>query len=108
MAVDLNGLALVTPARSAEPAATPSTLGQIDEIAQEFEALVLAQLLAPIFAGVENNPLVGGGPGEDAFEAMLQEHYADAFAARGGVGIADQVKASLIAMQADNTPAALR
>jgi Rod binding domain-containing protein len=68
--------------------------------AQEFEALVVKELLAPLFNFVKTPGLAGGGPGEDAFTSLLQEEYAKAIAARGGFGIADQVKAALIDMQA--------
>ena len=76
---------------------------RIDEIAREFEALVLAQLLAPVFTSVEKSSLTRAGPGEDAFETMLQEQYAKSIAERGGIGIADQVRASLIALQAGSS-----
>ena len=68
--------------------------------AKEFEAMVIAQLMAPIFDTVKQPGLMSGGPGEDVFGAMLQEHYASAIAERGGFGIADQVKDALIALQA--------
>lgn len=88
------------------PVNTPSQTGshaqsRAEKVAQEFEALVLSQLLAPIFSSVESSSLTSAGPGEDAFETMLQDHYAKTIAARGGIGIADQVKASLIALQAE-------
>ena len=69
--------------------------------AKEFEAMVIAQLMAPIFETVKQPGLMSGGPGEDVFSAMLQEHYAKAISERGGFGIADQVKEALIAMQAN-------
>lgn len=73
---------------------------RIEETAKEFEALVLAQFLAPLFNSVEAPGLTGGdGPGEDAYGALLQEQYAKAIADRGGFGIADQIKASLIDLQ---------
>ena len=99
---NINLLSALTP----PPVNTQSQTGsnaqsRAEKVAQEFEALVLSQLLAPIFSSVESSSLTSAGPGEDAFETMLQEHYAKAIAKRGGIGIADQVKASLIAMQAE-------
>ncbi len=85
-------------AAAALPASAAAT-ARIDRAAQEFEALVIAQLLAPIFSSVETPGLAGGGPGEKAFAGLLQEEYAKSIAARGGFGIADQVKAALIEMQ---------
>lgn len=83
---------------------TPEQTRRVEETAKEFEALVLSQLLAPIFATVEQSALSSGGPQTDAFQTMLQDEYAKSIAARGGLGIADQVKASLIAMQANQSP----
>ncbi len=92
----------------AQAAATVSPLaerGRNDALAAQaatdFEALVLAQFLAPLFASVETPRIAGGGPGQDAFGAMLQEEYAKAIAARGGLGIADAVKSALIDMQTE-------
>lgn len=72
----------------------------IDRAAKEFEALVLSEMLAPLFNSVETPGIAGGGPGEKAFSGLLREEYAKAIAARGGFGIADQVKATLIGLQA--------
>lgn len=88
------------------PAATPGQERARNDVlaakaATEFEALVLAQFIAPLFASVETPAIAGGGPGQDAFGAMLQEEYAKAIAARGGLGIADAVKSALIDMQAE-------
>ncbi|MEL6790167.1 MAG: rod-binding protein [Pseudomonadota bacterium] len=112
MSVDLSTLSALMPLPGPTPIAVSGLAPsvdraaerRIDETAQDFEALVLAQLLAPVFAGVEKSPLTGGGPGEEAFERMLQDHYAQAIAKRGGFGIAEQVKASLIALQAAANP----
>ena len=78
-----------------------------EKTAKEFEAMVIAQMLQPLFASVETPGLAGGGPGQEAFESMLQEQYAAAFAERGGFGIADQVKAALIELQAASAPSSL-
>ena len=77
---------------------------RIDQTAKEFEAMVIAQMLQPLFASVETPGLAGGGPGQEAFESLLQEQYASAISERGGFGIADQVKAALIELQAASAP----
>ena len=86
----------------ASASTSQTATARIDRAAQEFEALVIAQLLAPIFSSVETPGLAGGGPGEKAFAGLLQEQYAKSIASRGGFGIADQVKASLIELQSRN------
>jgi len=70
-----------------------------DKAAKEFEAQMLAQMLAPLFNSVKTPEIAGGGQSESFFQSMLQENYAKAIAARGGVGIADAVRAALIDMQ---------
>ncbi|MEL7488161.1 MAG: hypothetical protein AAGJ87_13205 [Pseudomonadota bacterium] len=79
-----------------ENAATENAAAQS---AEEFEALVIAQFLEPLFATVDA-PSLSGGPGAAAFDALLREHYAAAIAERGGFGVADSVKAALIDQQA--------
>lgn len=84
-----------SPARPADP----DCIARASRAAEEFEAQVVAQLLAPLLASVETPGLAGGGAGEDAFASLLHEEYAKAIAARGGFGIADHVKAALIELQ---------
>lgn len=79
----------------------PRETAAIDRKAQEFEAVMLTELLKPMFDSAKAPSLFGGdGAEQSIFGAMLQEKYAEAMAARGGIGIADQVKAALIDMQA--------
>ncbi len=84
-------------------------IAAIERKAEEFEALMLAEFLKPIFETAKSSSLFGGsgaagsGPEQSMFGAMLQEKYAEGMAARGGIGIADQVKAALIDMQSQLT-----
>ena len=55
-----------------------------------------------MFDSAKTPALMGGdGPGDDAFNDMLQDEYACAIAARGGVGIADEIKGELIRLQSE-------
>lgn len=67
--------------------------------AQEFEAMFLAQMLQPIFKGIETDAMFGGGPGEDAYKGLLVQEYGKAIARSGGVGIADAVQAEILKLQ---------
>ncbi len=71
--------------------------------AQEFEAFFLAQVVDTMSAGVEVSEPFGGGPGEQAWRSQLAQAFADAMAAAGGVGLADRLKAEIIALQAQET-----
>lgn len=72
----------------------------IDQQAEAFEAVVLSEMLKPMFDSVKTPSLFGGsGAEQDIYGAMLNEQFARAIASRGGVGIADSVKAALIDLQ---------
>jgi Rod binding domain-containing protein len=67
--------------------------------AEEFEAVFLAQMLAPMFEGLQTDGLGGGGLGEEIFRPMLIERYAEALSKAGGVGIADSVVREMMRLQ---------
>lgn len=79
-------------------------IARAERAAKDFEAVVIAQLLAPMFESVETPSIAGGGKGQEYFNTLLQDHYAQAMAERGGFGIADQVKAALIEIQSQHRP----
>jgi Rod binding domain-containing protein len=72
---------------------------RIAAAATEFEAVFIAQMLAPLFSSVDTPAIAGGGKSEAFFKSLLQESYAKAMAERGGFGLADHVKSSLISLQ---------
>jgi murein DD-endopeptidase MepM/ murein hydrolase activator NlpD len=57
------------------------------EVAQEFESLFLAQLLAIMQESVESSGLFEGGPGKEIYTAMMNQELGRALAAVGGMGI---------------------
>lgn len=69
------------------------------EAAEDFEAMFLAQMLRPIFEGVETDAMFGGGPGEKAYKQLLVDEYGKAIARAGGVGIADSVQTEILKLQ---------
>jgi Rod binding domain-containing protein len=78
----------------------------IRRIASEFEAVFIAEMLAPMFDGLETDGLGGGGMGEQIFRPMLIERYAEALSKAGGVGIADSIVAELQRLQHEPDEAA--
>lgn len=80
--------------------AAPHGLARADAAAREFEAVFIAQMLAPLFSSVETPAIAGGGKSEAFFNSLLQESYAKAVAERGGFGLAAHVKAALLDIQA--------
>jgi peptidoglycan hydrolase FlgJ len=72
---------------------------ELRRAAEEFESVFLAEMLAPMFDGIETDGLGGGGMGEQMFRPMLVERYAEAISRAGGVGIADSVVREMMRMQ---------
>lgn len=85
------------PARDEVPA-------EIRRAAEEFEAVFLNQMLAPMFEGLQTDGLGGGGMGEEIFRPMLIERYAQSLTQAGGIGIADSVIRELMRMQGTAAP----
>jgi Rod binding domain-containing protein len=75
------------------------TRAQAEEIARQFERMFIAEMLQPMFSGIETDGPFGGGQGEDVFRPMLLDQYADAVARGGGVGIADAVLKEILRLQ---------
>ena len=68
--------------------------------AQDFEAMALGQLLAPMFDTVDSSKgMFGGGDGEAAWRPMLTQAIAKQMTAHGGLGLAVPVFHQILAMQ---------
>jgi Rod binding domain-containing protein len=74
---------------------------QLEKVATDFEAMALAELLAPMFEALDTEGLGGGGMGEQMFRPMLVQNYAQGLAANGGVGISQAVLGALMQLQGD-------
>lgn len=71
----------------------------VEEAAKEFEAIVIKQFIQQMFENQEPNPLTGGGHAEETFRELLHEEYANSISNNGGLGMSQQIKAELIALQ---------
>lgn len=71
------------------------------KVAQEFEALFVGMMMKSMRETVGKDSLTGGGRGEEVFRSLLDQEYANAFAARGGVGLAPMIEKQLIADPAE-------
>jgi Rod binding domain-containing protein len=56
-------------------------------------------MFANMFTRVDGEGPFGGGTGTGVWRSFLTDEYAKTFAKSGGIGIADHVYRSLIAMQ---------
>lgn len=69
------------------------------QLGEEFESMVLSQLLAPMFEGLETDGPFGGGHGEEAMRSFYVGAMADQMAKRGGVGISTMMQKELLKLQ---------
>ena len=68
--------------------------------AQDFEAMALGQMLAPMFDGVDTaHGVTGGGDAEAAWRPMLTQEMAKHLAGHGGLGLAVPVFHQMLLMQ---------
>jgi len=83
------------------PPAEAPVPDEIRRAAEEFEAVFLSEMLAPMFESLSTDGLGGGGMGEQMFRPMLVERYAEAISQAGGIGIADAVMREMLRMQGE-------
>ena len=86
-------------ARAAQALKGSADATALRQAAEDFEAVFMAQMLAPMLETVSSDGLFGGGPGEDIYRSLMAEEYGKAIARSGGVGIADQVERELLRIQ---------
>ncbi|WP_298436445.1 rod-binding protein [Geobacter sp.] len=66
------------------------------KVAREFEAIFIGMMLKSMRETVGKDPIAGGGKGEEIFQSLLDQEYATAFAARGGLGLAPLIEQQLV------------
>lgn len=78
----------------------PAQVAKLWQGAEDFEAMALGQMLAPMFDTVDtaHGPF-GGGAGEAAMKPMLVDALARQIAAHGGLGLAAPVFATMLRSQ---------
>ena len=82
-------------------AATPkaNTAVRARAAAQDFEAVFLNSMFQHMFTDVDGEGPFGGQGATGVWRSLLTDQYAKSIAKAGGIGIADQVYQSLLAMQ---------
>ena len=75
-----------------------ASMEKLNQVAEDFEAMFLSQILQPMFAEIDKDDPFAG-PGQDMWRSMQAEEYGKAMARAGGIGIADSVLAEMIKMQ---------
>lgn len=83
----------------AKTAAKGLSAEKVDEVAQEFEAQFISQMLGNMFSTVEPNSVFGGGQAEETYRSFLVDEYGKLIARAGGIGVADHIKRELLRLQ---------
>ncbi|WP_127144730.1 rod-binding protein [Pelagibacterium montanilacus] len=83
-------------------ARAPERLDPLRQQAQELEGVFLNTLVSEMFKGLETESMFGGGHAEEQWRGLQAEHLASEMARSGGIGIADQIVATLLQSQEHN------
>lgn len=90
----------------ATAAASPQAAGggradpaQVKKTAQDFESFFLTQSFETMYQGIGNDPLLGGGSGEQMFRSLLLQEYGKITAQAGGLGLTDTIQREMIHLQ---------
>ena len=77
----------------------PSSIAKAKSTAQDFEAAFLSSMFQHMFTGTDGEGPMGGSAGIGPWRSFLTQEFGKSMAAKGGIGIADQVYRSLISHQ---------
>ena len=98
--MDTSALDLTTAKMSAAaPKPAAANNHEVAAAAKEFEAVFIAQMFEQMWAGVKTDGPAGGGTGEGIFRSLMIQDIGRQMSAQGGIGLADQVKREMLAMQ---------
>jgi flagellar protein FlgJ len=95
-AIDARMAAL--PAQPSLPRAV-SGLAAMRRAAKDFEGVFLAEMLKPMFAGLDAEPPFGGGMAEETWRSLQIAEFGKAVAACGGLGLADAILREMLTWQ---------
>lgn len=72
---------------------------RITKMAKDFESMVVAQLLGPMFDMMPTDGAFGGGSAEATMRSFYVDEVAKSISQRGGLGISDAVQCQMIMLQ---------
>ena len=65
------------------------------KVAREFESLMVNEMLKSMRATTGKDPLISGGRGEEIYQSLLDQEYAQAIAGQGMLGLAKIIEQQL-------------
>jgi len=75
------------------------SIQQAREVAEEFEAVFIGQMLQPLFQNLGAEKPFGGGSSESMWRSMQVDEYGKAITKAGGIGISDSIFREILKMQ---------
>ena len=95
---------------SAQPAklGKPLSEAKARATAQDFEATFLSSMFQHMFTNTEGDGPMGNTTGVGPWRSFLTQEFGKAMAAKGGIGLADQVYRSLLSHQSAATTAPVK
>jgi len=72
---------------------------QLEKTAKDFESVFMAQMIKPMWAGVETDGMFGGGAGEDTMRDLLIQEYGKSMVRNDQYGLAPAIMDAMIRMQ---------
>lgn len=72
---------------------------KLEQASRDFESVFMAQMLKPMWEGVETDPVFGGGPGEDFMRDLLIQEYGKAMASADNYGLSNAVMKEMVKLQ---------
>jgi Rod binding domain-containing protein len=89
-------LAQSAPVRMPHAAASASGT---KKTAQQFEGVLMSQMLNEMFEGIKTDGMFGGGEGEEMFRSLMVDEYGKQIAQQGGMGLTTAVTRQLLSHQ---------
>jgi flagellar protein FlgJ len=77
----------------------PGNIAALRDVAREFEAVFLAQVLSKINQGIDGDPGAGETADQGLFHDMFNDEVAKLISRSGGVGVADAVLKEMLKVQ---------
>lgn len=93
-----NAMAMAQSAPVQAPKAA-MTAGGTAKVAQQFEGVLMSQMLNEMFEGISTDGMFGGGPGEEMFRSMMVDEYGKQITKQGGMGLTNAITKQLLSHQ---------
>jgi len=89
-------LAQSAPVMAPKAAMTPAGT---KKVAEQFEGVLVSQMLNGMFEGLKTDGMFGGGEGEEMFRSLMIDEYGKQIAKQGGMGLTDAITKQLLSHQ---------